>query len=111
MKIKVGQWVRLKRGNLKLVTKEFFKGMEYFEDNLSRCADYDITAVANTPQELIKKGDLVFITKSGYSTIVKSVSNGNVWTFKGVPQYLEWVTKIFTPNSNGDFIKQWEANE
>ena len=70
--------------------------------------------VANTPQELIEVGDLVVDMEYGYPFRVDGVTNTKLGVrllndIDGWIIPLKDITKILTPNSKGDYIKQWEA--
>jgi hypothetical protein len=72
----------------------------------------DITAVANTPQELIQVGDL-YTDKHNRKYECLFIQNGVLYShYFGLARpcgtVLTNITAIYTPNENGDYIKQWD---
>jgi len=118
MEIKVGQWVRDDWNNIGIVTNVLDRGAIYFDNidsHMLRFPDQnEIIKVADTPQELIQVGDLVY--GDGYITPREvysvNIKEGNVtiieheyYTYK-----LDTITKILTPNSNGGYDLQWRKD-
>ena len=101
MEIKVGQWKRDITGKIEKVTKRFLEYYNGWEDKNS-VVTYTNLKVANTPHELIEVGDL---TKTNYAKDVFSINDYNMGH---MPK--KDIIKIWTPNSNGGYDLQWEAN-
>ena len=111
MNIKAGQWYRTKRGVFDKISPHA-SGGEYYMNNGD-----EITAVADTPQELVEVGDLVKVKKYKNPFIIDDfVTKDKEWFWAGEQgdcktHHLKEVTKIYTPNANGGFDLQWENNE
>ena len=101
------------------------KMMYYRDDENTIWYDYEHMILdewekADTPQELVKVGDLVLEVSLEKSTepvelTVSSIDilNG-IYRSKQFPMswhYIRDITAIYTPNTNGDFIKQWEDKQ
>ena len=86
----------------------------------------EIIASADTPQELVRKKDMIIYKdindRTHYDVICSEVeiplyiSGEKALRYrdqKGLMGVLEfkYITKILTPNSQGDYIKQWEKGE
>ena len=116
MKIKVGQWVRFGDNIMKVVEIEDKEGTIWINVNggIFSAFGYDMykndIKVADTPQELIQVGDLVETVWTTIAVIpVYEVEKGKIIDspFSAIDN--EDITKILTPNSKGDYIKQWET--
>jgi|LGVF01.2.fsa_nt_gb hypothetical protein len=109
MKIKVGQWIKDKHGDIFSVL-DIYQNDYYclVNETLAGIDFKSIIKVANTPQELIEVGDLVgyidFIDDEYHIILVKCVEDVNMITGASTQ-----ITKILTPNSNGGYDLQWEA--
>ena len=114
MNVKAGQWVRTNEN-------DFFEMVLYLGTLHAHNDKYvtsipigalDIIKVANTPQELIEVGDLVELiyphNNKKYIAIVDEISDRFVNTSNGSVRYNK-IIKILTPNSNGGYDLQWEA--
>ena len=122
MEIKVGQWVRRKSDNVIFEIYPTFKMHYDAWENKQSCQAYEFTKVANTPQELIEVGDLVEtqgepvsyeeIYEPKYIGVIETIDLefNQICCSGGCILSLEDIIKILTPNKNGDYIKQWEAN-
>lgn len=109
MRVKVGQWVRYNYGKVK---NGIIQYCEWHRED-----EIQIIKVADTPQELIQVGDLVFIKNYWEEPLVVSHidNNGkplaNVRTSSGserIDLTRKKITKILTPNANGGYDLQWE---
>ena len=120
MEIKVGQWKR--RDN------QFYSIIELSKDKTKILVEYklitgkkarmwksiywwDITpeyfTYVNTPQELIQANDLVEYMYGIRK--VYNVTRNKITVGANKYIYTNDITKILTPNSNGGFDLQWEA--
>ena len=114
MEVRVGQWVR-KGEHIGEITTVHIGGY-YIKCKTLRTPFnyvdslyYKEWKVANTPQELIKIGDLVALDHHpNYIKQVLDVS-GSLISFNSSRCVLNQVCKILTPNSNGGYDLQWEA--
>ena len=67
--------------------------------------------IEDTPQKVVKKGYLVELQNGDNTVLIKVTGfRGNRIKSYNLEYHLSiWViTKIFTLNANGDYIKQWE---
>jgi len=111
MEIKQWQWVR--EENLERGETNFFQVADEVDaknfTKLLSVNKFKIT-VADTPQELVHVGDLVFFDDREQPIL----NNGSIDELpkdlkKGEIEYLKkHCIKILTPNSKGDYIKQYE---
>ena len=114
MKVELKDWVR---------TKYYIGKVRQFDNTniqISHLKGYDICQydniikVADTPQGLIQKKDLVTNEFLGYFVEVLAVNkNGSLLTNEyndGQYIYKKDVTKILRPNSRGGFDLQWEES-
>ena len=115
VEIKVGQYGR---------SNNIFGEVMLVDETLYIVKDKHIISIAmrnntaNTPQELLRKNDLVVIDNyweeplfvdhidffNDARAIVRTSSGSETINLSN-----KTITKIYTPNSNGDLIKQWEA--
>ena len=106
MKIKVGQWVRLNNSQLEYV--------DYLVNDMNNhyyvLYTSTISKVADTPQELIEVGDLVFSSNEVVMEVKKTSSILFYSTGYTVGFRKDKIIKILTPNSKGGYDLQWEAN-
>ena len=111
MNIKAGQWVRTNEN-------DFFEMVLYLGTLHAHNDKYvtsipigalDIIKVANTPQELIEVGDLVSLSKLYWSVGEPKLLEVDKLLLDVIGIKLSIVTKILTPNSNGGYDLQWEA--
>ena len=123
MKIKVGQYARLDNGKIVKIVKVSAKiENAWFMCEVDIYSQSMITKVANTPQELIEVGDLVAIKQSvslyckgERFTVVEGLFEDGIQHSSiddGETMYrtpFKNITKILTPNSNGGYDLQWEA--
>ena len=118
MKIEVGLSPMLKGQNGRLRNGELFYAIEDFdkETMTQHNLPSDIIKVANTPQELIQVGDLVF--DGNVPSIVEMVMLEQK-TFSidyidtdGFQGSIQNITKIFTPNEDKSvYTEQWSKDE
>jgi len=112
MKIK---WVRTKEGNIftndtnhKIGTKyvSYYCTGHFGEPILIK---EFIIKVADTPQVLIEVGDLIETDYGHFK--VYGVDGEKIFTDRHLATrvYQNEITKIWTSNANGDYIKQWES--
>ena len=119
MQIKVGQWVRTDYLFEQMTASDSWEhifGYELDDDNSITLSNeeveqYNVT-VADTPQELVQVGDLVefedgdrmFVDRFDGLVITHSF---NKMAFVRV---INRVTAIYTKDSEGNYIKQWEVS-
>jgi len=99
MKIKEGKWYRTSNGSILLAKTNIDDNNQLFK----------IIAVADTPQELVQIGDLVLLDANIYPIPIIGIREDQKRIYlsdKDNATYSE-ITEIFTPNSNGDYIRQW----
>ena len=101
--------------------KHYFKDHYVFETTKNEFIyNNTIIKVADTPQELAQVGDLVeckfdndYIFKRKIFEVMKIEKGEGYYDMldeygNSLNEYNK-ITKILTPNANGDYIKQWEA--
>jgi len=114
MEIKAGQWVRIK--NKIIQANEEIPDIE----NKSICYEYSRVKgvevkIADTPQELVKVGDLIETRWQGYKVILEvehiTIERQTIYyeIIEDCSREAEDITKIWTPNSKGGYDLQWEA--
>lgn len=108
MKIKVGQYVRLTNNKIVKLEEDLNtpKDMSRNDIYMNKAYEGYITKVADTPIELIEVGDLVWYKHIANEPSLIKDKDELEWLLK----WAKLITKILTPNSNGDYIKQWELN-
>lgn len=119
MKIEVGQWFRTQWNTIYKFNGTFDTDDEDIKCVWSTSGNLvslvDIVKVADTPQELIQDKDLITFNQNPVDeeiceSIVFEVDDwGKLYDDLEKEFSRVEVLKIFTPNSNGDYIKQWEA--
>ena len=120
MEIKVGQWVRgLQNNEFAMITKVFKidEKQLYFAYNnteiqIVNSALEKYFKVADTPQELVMIGDLVYYQRpTGLNgkrhNLIVSSYEGQYETESHDYIRAEKIIKLFTPNSNGGYDLQW----
>jgi hypothetical protein len=133
MIIKKGNFVRDVYNNIGIVMRVDEGGGIFFDNATSHMLRFpqngEIIEVAETPQELVQKDDLIEL-KANYKGLtqvmdiqnvkiligvdkgkyVKQITYGNSVSF--LSSILSDITKILTPNKEDGYDKQWEvANE
>ena len=126
MEVRVGQWVkgthkfindipRIRFIKVDKITdicgRPHYKGKhkDGYSNNNMYIRKEDVIEVKDTPQELIEIGDLVALDHhQNYIKQVLDVS-GSLISFNSSRCVLNQVCKILTPNSNGGYDLQWEA--
>ena len=116
MKIEVGMWARKENELFECtMSSNEYEVAKYRKQGFSEFQLYDklMEHIANTPQELIEVGDLVYGDNYITPREVYSVDNPNGTVTIIEENYytypLKTITKILTPNSNGGYDLQWEA--
>ena len=107
MNIKVGQYGRLRINN-KIITPTSIKTDKVYYDTHYYCYKNYLTKVANTPQELIECGDIVFTELNPFPRFVFDVIKNDIIFGFNDKTISNKITKILTPHGK-DFICQWEA--
>ena len=104
--IKEKQWYRTGRNHI----NQIFGSSGKYSDN------YGIKNIANTPQELIEVGDLVRDNRGiliEIDTIYYNSTLETYFVYDTEELYeicIDNIVEILTPNSNGGYDLQWEAN-
>ena len=106
MKIKVGQYFRNHKNEILEIIEIVNTNGKWVTNDLKRTYHIGEIKVADTPQELIKVGDL--ISCSRYYDLLSVIDEEDLETL--LEKYWQpFITKILTPNSNGGYDLQWEA--
>ena len=110
IEIEVGRYVRTEDNQIFKIEFDDGSGVARRSENYKFCYYKDIVKTASTPMELIQVYDLIEPHKNGYIFQVDFIKNGYVYCDGGNKQIeLNAITKILTPNANGGYDLQWEA--
>ena len=124
--MEIKKYVRTISGKI-AESKQYYILEDSNKTYLSTRNDYnEIIASADTPQELVRKKDMIFYKdindRTHYDVICSEVeiplyiSGEKALRYRnqdgsmGVLDF-KYVNKILTPNSQGDYIKQWGKEE
>lgn len=127
MEVEIGKWVRTEQGKIMKINRVWIDGIKplhaitaipigyaYIKKDPTHNYGSEtsfISKVANTPQELVQKDDVVeFELYGGYYLTRKiiDVTKDTFWIDDGTFYDVNDITKILTPQGK-DYICQWEA--
>lgn len=117
MKIRAGQWVRLDNRIMQCESVEINNNIEFYsfyggKRTMSQTyldAYHDRISIKHTPQELVQEHDVIEYT-AGEDVIldkIRRIIDDYIYMQQGYTEY-KGIVKIFTLDSNGNYIKQWE---
>jgi len=121
MKIAVGKYIRTKFNEICLIVEQIGDDTYFLRSSMIDGAFTEMQAyiihieeitikVANTPQELIEVGDLVFFTYGDKSILFNDIITSELGV-KGIKDSeIVNVLKILTPNDKRGYTLLWVAN-